>query len=686
MASSLSKQSRKSRKNSILEDFDTKLQRTFLSFDFVSNDEVQDQYQKIGDYHVLLQESAIIEDILFSCEGLSGKYIVPLVMENDISKREFKIDPSLDPSLKELTLRILPICSAYSTIIRFVESRSMYHYGMVNHALAAAIKSLMENYFILIAQLEHQNKTNHLSLQKLWYYLQPSMKTLNILVVLINRLNQSNVIGGKVISILHEKIVNSIGDEDENQLCLHLMNKCILPYFDILEKWIYKGIIHDVYSEFMIIENENITKEINKNSYDDISYWEQRYAIKRDNTPIFLEQIADKLLSTGKYLNVVRQTGRNIDYPKQLEKMVYEENPQRLHNILELAHENASHMLLQMLINNYHLFGRFKSLKQCFLLEHGDCIVQFMDVAESEMLKPVPAHVKDRNRLIVRLTNLLELSLRMSVANVDPFKDDIKVDLLGNDLIRQMLKILTIETKHEKDFKFDSKERSLTCLEAFTFDYEVKWPVSIVLSRKVLSNYQMLFRRIFYVKHVERQLCGLWLSDKPSKILLSKSTRNLRTNAFILRQKMLNFVQNFLHYMTFEVIEVHWKNFEAKLEAVSNVDDVLKLHTNFLNECLSDCLLTNSKLLTYSHQVMLVCLKFATYMKVIELPENSINNIKSSILKCDAAFSKNLTLLLTNIVESSVSTSKHSYLNILFRLDFNNYYKNNVEGIKDIQQ
>lgn len=37
------------------------------------------------------------------------------------------------------------------------------------------------------------------------------------------------------------------------------------------------------------------------------------------------------------------------------------------------------------------------------------------------------------------------------------------------------------------------------------------------LRRKALTRYQMLFRHMFYCKHVERQLCGVWVSSKAAK-------------------------------------------------------------------------------------------------------------------------------------------------------------------------
>jgi gamma-tubulin complex component 2 len=57
-------------------------------------------------------------------------------------------------------------------------------------------------------------------------------------------------------------------------------------------------------------------------------------------------------------------------------------------------------------------------------MDKGDFFVHFMDLTEEELKKPVDDIVPPR------LEALLELALRMSTANTDPFKDDLKVNML----------------------------------------------------------------------------------------------------------------------------------------------------------------------------------------------------------------------------------------------------------------
>lgn len=59
-----------------------------------------------------------------------------------------------------------------------------------------------------------------------------------------------------------------------------------------------------------------------------------------------------------------------------------------------------------------------------------------------------------------------------------------QIDLMPHDLITQLLRVLAIETKQEKAMTHaDPTELTLSGLEAFSFDYIVKWPLSLIINR-----------------------------------------------------------------------------------------------------------------------------------------------------------------------------------------------------------
>jgi len=72
------------------------------------------------------------------------------------------------------------------------------------------------------------------------------------------------------------------------------------------------------------------------------------------------------------------------------------------------------------------------------------CQVQFMNLCETELNKSM------YDIVLHRLASLLEVALRMSTADSDPYKDDLKPELLPYDLQYQMFRILSIQTRDEK--------------------------------------------------------------------------------------------------------------------------------------------------------------------------------------------------------------------------------------------
>ncbi len=319
-------------------------------------------------------------------------------------------------------------------------------------------------------------------------------------------------------------------------------------------------------------------------------------------------------------------------------------------------------------------------MKHYFLLDQGDFIVQFMDLCETELLQNV------NNVEPARLESLLELALRTSGANTDPYKDNVGVELLPYDLIFQMCKILSIDTEEESDFRAPSNPDDLTGLEAFAFGYEVQWPISLVLNRKSLACYQMLLRHLFFCKHVERLLCGVWISTKVKRGLGGLADRRGHSydqfsKSFALRQKMLNFLQNMEYYMTFEVLEPNWEGMVAKIRSgrVTNVDHVLEIHSDFLSTCLNDCMLSSPDLLRTVKKLLNICVSFAGFMDDFARDCDDVDSFSDAVSKYDMQFDSVLISLLDRIAQMGRDNYNERVLNILHRLDFNGFYSKALE-------
>lgn len=81
-----------------------------------------------------------------------------------------------------------------------------------------------------------------------------------------------------------------------------------------------------------------------------------------------------------------------------------------------------------------------------------------MDMCEGELDKNINDIVPHR------LESLLELALRTSTANSDPYKDDMRAELLPFDLIHQMFKIHGIKSQEFSGMKVFCECHCFVCL------------------------------------------------------------------------------------------------------------------------------------------------------------------------------------------------------------------------------
>ncbi|XP_053599944.1 gamma-tubulin complex component 2-like isoform X2 [Plodia interpunctella] len=620
------------------------------------------------------QENIMIDELLYLFSGIPGNFITHQPVKDIFDPRSFTISEDLDDALKQIIQQMLPLASNYSIVRRFLENCDMWS-GQVLHALVAAIEILLKDYYTMIAQLETEHISGALSLQKLWYFVLPTMHTMQVLAAIVTNIGKSELRGGAVLTVLHDKTNTLMGDARAQEISLFLTERASRPYLAILDQWIHKGTIVDPFQEFMIEDNELINKEELPVDYS-ADYWEKRYSGQKDRVPRFLDKFTDIILRTGKYLNVISQCGKSIS-KTNTEEIKYSLREQNYGAIIQKAYAYASKSLLELLLKEYDLMGRLKSVKNYFLMSQGDFIVQFMDATEQELSKKIDDIIPSK------LESLLGLCLRLSAASHDPYNEDMRVELLPYDLQFQMFKILSIETEEEKEYKQNKECPPLTGIETFSFGMEVKWPVSLILNHKAIACYQMIFRHLFYCKHVERLLCRVWLYNKVVKRF---SEARQYADAFALRQRMLSCIQHLQYYMCVEVIEPSWCQLIQSLDKVNNVDEVLERHNDFLESCLGDCMLTRSQLLKAVTALCLVCVQFCTFIQGAGCGGSAAalaaaDSFSRSVSRYGLRFTAALLSVLAIIDQMARDNNTNKLLNISARLKFNTYYDKQKEMI-----
>ena len=121
-----------------------------------------------------------------------------------------------------------------------------------------------------------------------------------------------------------------------------------------------------------------------------------------------------------------------------------------------------------------------------------------------------------------KLEGLLDASITLSVLGEDSYRENLRCALLPYTLIQHLELVQQLSNGNEN---FDDEKaleatraklqhvrnQRLKGMEAFALDYAVEWPISLVISRKELTKYQLVFRHLFFCNHVQRQLSKTWL-------------------------------------------------------------------------------------------------------------------------------------------------------------------------------
>ena len=173
------------------------------------------------------------------------------------------------------------------------------------------------------------------------------------------------------MSILHERAENMAGDPNGQKLVYNLASAASKPYLEMVSNWIQgKGVrkgmgrfpsrfsklkllgiipsfltlipagkLNDEHDEFMITVRRELGKEKLQIEYHE-SYWEQHYSLVRERIPRFLEPFAEKILNTGKYLNVVSDCGVEIQQKQQ--PLCYIHNPRLLEAPINVCYEYSA--------------------------------------------------------------------------------------------------------------------------------------------------------------------------------------------------------------------------------------------------------------------------------------------------------------------------------------------------------
>ena len=549
-----------------------------------------------------MQESMLAEDLLYSFSGLQGSWITfRLAMDGQRWPcpvygflgglgGEDAVDGQrhgggktsaaavdLDPSVREMVLKMMPLSKYVAMVRRFAETRSGYSWGMVSQALAGSMRSMLLDWELMLAQVEGQLRSGStataFTLQALWYYVQSPMAAFQLVAKIAAYVTARRMRGAAILSYLHARADDVVGDPLASKFLSRILASVTAPYFSMLEKWICRAVVDDPYDEFVIMQNDGVvppnssgcsrsvsaskqpvsswtpamsTPTVSNGpahstsassapsaSSSSSSYWTDRFRVRTldqagsPDVPSFLEGCLKEILKTGKYLDLIRTCGRAFDRPLVAGvRLEYDEEGKYLLRIRE-AYQAASAASVRVLNENKVLNG-LEALRKYFLTAQGDLFLAFMDAGDLDL--------KSTNIPMQQLQDVLQLSVQASSASADPVASSLQI-VYGSKSLHQLMLDLTRsarasdthgdpgmpQTPHLRPIhatSVSSTEKSkMPARNLAMLYYKVPWPLMVVSPESAVAQYQAFFKHLFDLKWVEREL------NKTCK--LYQATRNL---------------------------------------------------------------------------------------------------------------------------------------------------------------
>ena len=596
------------------------------------------------------KENILVDEVIGSFLGLEGLYIKMKESEeqSEITFQLFDCDGvTFDLSLRNLVEQILPLSTSYVRVKKFIGLHYPgYEYGQVMQAFCERLDLYLQQFVTFIAKLEYSTRkpppTGTLTMKNIHFEITPLLHSMSILEQTTKTVHNKK--GGALINALRslEKTVY-MGDTVAKDILGTLVDQASVPYAEMLSIWLQSGRLCDPYEEFMVMKTRDLKNgvELDGDTWANVFMINEEHVI---NDIVRNEKFKNKILITGKYWNAVQACTVDVmssdemrTRPLELEKLQFQSDLSGISALIDTMYESASEKLLHILRDKFHLKESLQIMKRYFLLDQGDFLVNFLEAVGEELAKPFEEVYIGRVQHFLGISIQFTESQREDEIDHRATRDNKKRCKLSPNSLRCKLADQSLVSYLDSLYggiedqgpntpsrqKYGSHKQGVSGFDFFEIDFpRVPFPISLIISPTAMENYKLLFRHLFFAKHVERRLVGVWSDHQVLKKL--DSLRGLLGPTFLLRQRMLHCVQNLMNYMTFEVVESNWLEMLSSIDIPEDassdlkqrtIDDLLNIHHAFLQKTIDSCLLTNPILIKSLIKLLNTCLLFTDQMK-----------------------------------------------------------------------
>ncbi|XP_056429720.1 gamma-tubulin complex component 6 isoform X2 [Hyla sarda] len=222
---------------------------------------------------------------------------------------------------------------------------------------------------------------------------------------------------------------------------------------------------------------------------------------------------------------------------------------------------------------------------------------------------------------------------------------------------------------------------TLSCLE---LRYKVDWPLNIVITDTCINKYNKVFSFLLQLKHMVWTLRDVWFHLKRTALVNQAASSVQYRQLQLYRHEMQHFVKVIQGYIANQILHVTWSEFRSKLRTVSNLEEIRKTHTEYLNKALFRGLLTEkaAPLMNIIHSIFSLILKFRTQLIsqswTCDKDKQVASHPNYGLMQQSYDTFKYYSDFLFEVVTKLVNRGYQPHLeDFLLRINFNSYYKDN---------
>ncbi|MEN2495512.1 MAG: Gamma-tubulin complex component 2 [Marteilia pararefringens] len=545
------------------------------------------------------QESRIFIDICDCIHGIDGIFIYHLPTDSQSDKLEFFVDSLCNSSLANYVTEILKF-------ICHIDSTRKFHddccFSLKNSQILQYFSSLLRPLFIELSNFVNKARQAHFkgqySIHSLWYDIQQDFSIFPILSQIIVEVRSGECCSSSLLDCLMEKCITNLSDAQNLQQLQSFTDDVVEYYLHFVSLWMKSGELVNSFNEFFIVRTKKNSKVNFVEKFAE-SHWNDYFKVNERKVPKLLGQVFQTVFECGKFSYTLKQALGSRFSPRSLNLNFSIFHPDDLVHQIHEFHQTMSVEFLNYIITQLDLEKHFEALCAIFFLNNADFVLNFLNFSEKELSKDLD------DIIITKVESSFDYSIQQSTLKFNPMIHNYKLNFQTKhfrELCNEVLNAGEISTSLHKNSQQPSNitsnsedsfennnllfEESLNGFESLCFDYSTKWPLSIIISEKVVTSFQIIFRFLLQWKLVEQQLLELYRT----KYLLRERTE------FIF--SVLKCITNFLNYFQIDIIDTQCQSFFERFQQINSISEASEKFHNLLSEIISSLFLDNKDVLS----------------------------------------------------------------------------------------